>query len=92
MLSTALLLPAAAAAAAPPFAEEGARALPGVTTTCGESTAEKPTIIEVNGGGVLLADLDVDGDQDLFLVDGSTLGRGPFRADTAAGRATGGTD
>jgi hypothetical protein len=73
MLILSLLLQAAGAAAGPLFTEEGPRALPGVTTTCGG--AGKETIIEVNGGGVLLSDLDSDGDQDLFLVDGSTLER-----------------
>jgi len=73
MTTLALLLQAAAAAAGPPFVEDGPRALPGVTTTCGE--AAKETILEVNGGGLVLADLDVDGDQDLVVIDGSTLPR-----------------
>ncbi len=44
-----------------------------VRTTCG-STA-KDYIIEVNGGGLALADFDADGDQDLLVVDGSTVER-----------------
>jgi hypothetical protein len=69
---------AAAAVAAPAqtaalFAEDEERALPGVTTTCG-STA-KDYILEVNGGGVALADFDRDGDLDLAVIDGSTLER-----------------
>ena len=58
---------------APPFLEIGPQALPGVTTTCGQ--AGKETILEVNGGGLLLGDFDVDGHHDLFVVDGSTLER-----------------
>ncbi len=54
----------------PPFIEIGARALPGVVTTCGSPA--KDYILEVNGGGVLLADFDGDGRLDLLLVDGST--------------------
>jgi hypothetical protein len=63
----------AASQGAPLFAEIGPEALPGVTTTCG--TPAKETILEVNGGGLLLSDLDVDGDQDLVVVNGSTLAR-----------------
>ncbi len=60
-------------AARPLFLEDEARALPGVTTTCGSKT--KDYIIEVNGGGIALTDLDNDGDPDLVVVDGSTLDR-----------------
>jgi len=57
----------------PLFVEIGARALPGVETTCG--SLQKDYILEVNGGGVLLEDFDRDGSIDLVLVDGSTLAR-----------------
>jgi hypothetical protein len=59
--------------AAPLFEELGAQALPGVSTTCGSPT--KAFIVEVNGGGVLLADFDGDGRIDVLIVDGSTLER-----------------
>ena len=58
----------------PPFQELGSERLPAVETTCG--AAEKDYILEVNGGGLALADFDRDGDHDLFVVDGSTLERG----------------
>lgn len=58
---------------APLFREIGARALPGVETNCG--SAAKDYIIEVDGGGVALADFDGDGNVDVVLVDGSTLER-----------------
>ncbi len=48
-------------------------ALDGVMTTCG--TRAKNYIIEVNGGGLALADFDADQDLDLVVVDGSTLER-----------------
>jgi hypothetical protein len=44
-----------------------------VVTTCGST--EKNWILEVNGGGVLLADFDLDGEIDCLIVDGSTLER-----------------
>jgi hypothetical protein len=44
-----------------------------VTTTCG--APEKNYILEVNGGGVVLEDFDVDGHIDLVVIDGSTLER-----------------
>src|SRR5687768_1240275 len=65
--------PAAPPPAAPLFVEDQTRALPGVSTTCGSNA--KDYILEVNGGGVGLADLDNDGDPDLIVVDGSTLER-----------------
>lgn len=72
VLLTALTLPQEPAPP-PQFVEVGATALPGVSTTSG--SAAKGYIIEVNGGGVLIGDLDVDGDEDLVVVDGSTLER-----------------
>jgi hypothetical protein len=59
-------------APAPLFVDDTA-ALPGVTTTCGSRA--KNYIIEVDGGGLALADFDGDGDLDLVVVDGSTLER-----------------
>ncbi|MBL8858212.1 MAG: CRTAC1 family protein [Planctomycetes bacterium] len=59
--------------AAPPFVDISARALPGVATTCG--SPNKDWIIEVNGGGVLLGDFDLDGIVDVVIVDGSNLER-----------------
>jgi len=44
-----------------------------VRTTCG--SAAKDYILEVNGGGLVSADFDLDGHLDLVVVDGSTLER-----------------
>ena len=45
--------------------------LRGVTTVCGSPA--KDYILEVNGGGLGLEDIDADGDLDLLVVDGSTV-------------------
>ncbi|GJM20680.1 MAG: hypothetical protein DHS20C15_05950 [Planctomycetota bacterium] len=45
-----------------------------VVLTCGEPGA-KATILEVNGNGIALLDVDGDDDLDVFLVDGSTRAR-----------------
>jgi len=50
-----------------------------LTLLCGEPGV-KDTILDVNGNGLALFDVDLDGDLDLLLVDGST------RARMAAGR------
>jgi len=39
---------------------------------CGAELHTKQTILEVNGNGVALLDVDADGDLDLALIDGST--------------------
>lgn len=57
----------------PLFVEVQDKALPGVRTTCGSRA--KDYILEVNGGGLGLGDLDNDGDLDLLVVDGSSLER-----------------
>ncbi len=69
------LLASVGPGAVPPplFTEVGARALPGVTTTCG--SPQKDWILEVDGGGLALGDFDRDGDIDLVVVDGSTVER-----------------
>lgn len=63
----------AAAGTAQAFSDVSVRALPGVVTTCGSPA--KDWILEVNGGGVLLGDFDLDGKCDGVIVDGSTLER-----------------
>lgn len=60
-------------AATPWFVDVTAAALPEVICTSGE--ADKDWIIEVDGGGLGLEDLNGDGHLDLVLVDGSTLER-----------------
>lgn len=55
------------------FVDVTATALPGVATTCGAPT--KRWIVEVNGGGLALADFDGDDVLDLVVVDGSTVER-----------------
>jgi len=64
-----------AAADTPPFplVDISAQALPGVATTCGSPF--KNYIIEVNGGGLVAADFNLDGHVDLVVIDGSTLER-----------------
>ncbi|MGK0220306.1 MAG: hypothetical protein ACI9HE_003817 [Planctomycetota bacterium] len=57
----------------PWFVDVTEAALPEVVGTSG--TAAKDWIIEVNGGGLGLEDLNGDGHLDLVLVDGSTLER-----------------
>jgi hypothetical protein len=63
------------------FDEVAAEAGLEITLTCGGTPGVKATILEVNGNGVALADLDGDGDLDVVLVDGST------RDDLLAGHA-----
>jgi hypothetical protein len=58
----------------PLFEEVALAAGVDIVLTCGEAGA-KQTILEVNGNGVALADLDQDGDLDIVLVDGSTRAR-----------------
>ncbi|MCE9593110.1 MAG: CRTAC1 family protein [Planctomycetes bacterium] len=71
-----LFLPPQSAAPSVPvplFVEHGPEALGSVLTTCG--TTAKEYILEVNGGGLALADFDGDSDLDLVVVDGSTIER-----------------
>jgi len=44
-----------------------------ITTTCG--SPQKDYILEVNGGGLVCADFDLDGHLDLVVVNGSTIER-----------------
>ncbi|MBK7875569.1 MAG: CRTAC1 family protein [Planctomycetes bacterium] len=64
---------ASAPSASPAFVDVSERALPGVVTHCGATT--KDYIVEVNGGGLALADFDGDRRVDLVVVDGSDLDR-----------------
>jgi hypothetical protein len=56
------------------FEEVSDRWLPGVRTVCG-GAGTKDTILEVNGGGLVVEDFDGDGRLDLVVVDGSTVER-----------------
>ncbi len=78
-LVLATLLAGCRDAPGPLFEERGHDAGIDTVLTCGE-VETKPTILEVNGNGAALTDLDGDGDLDLVLVDGST------REAVAAGR------
>jgi len=44
-----------------------------IRTTCG--TPDKNFILEVNGGGLVVSDFNLDGHLDLVVVNGSTLAR-----------------
>ena len=59
---------------APLFEECAAAAGVDVPLICGDP-ADEESILEVNGNGAALVDLDGDGDLDLVLVDGSTRAR-----------------
>lgn len=69
----ALALAQTQAAPLAPLFVEVPDALGDFVTTCG--TRAKDYILEVDGGGLALADFDGDGDVDLVVVDGSTLAR-----------------
>lgn len=73
LLAAPLLSPVPGQEPAGPLFHEDPAALAGVKTTCG--SPDKNYILEVNGGGLLLADFDGDGATDLVVVDGSTLER-----------------
>ena len=51
----------------------GARKAIDVTTLCG--SPKKNFIVEVNGGGLVLEDFDLDGSHDLIVIEGSTIER-----------------
>jgi enediyne biosynthesis protein E4 len=73
LVLTQILLTALATPGDRIFVEVTGEALPGVMTTCG--SPNKDWILEVNGGGLALGDLDNDGDIDMVIVDGSTFER-----------------
>lgn len=68
-----LLAPLVPAQDAAPLFAEVQDALGGAVTTCG--TRAKDYILEVNGGGLALADFDADGDVDVYTANDSVENR-----------------